>query len=215
MYVRTYVHPAPQFICTYVRYTLYKQTYICTYIHTYTCIVYNVDTYVHIHIVCFEWQACLVECSVSISCAYVCTYVVTSMCPGMCMCAEMLYCIVCVCVLRCCTALCVYVCIVRRLELLEAEEAEQVCLLVYAQNRTIARTAGEFLCTYYFTEVLIEAAKKMSVPKGTYGTDWEGVLYSMRRWCTVDLYVFMKLLLHQPVCVYVHTVHRQDQTNRE
>ena len=81
--------------------------------------------------------------------------------------------------LRCCTALCVYVCIVRRLELLEAEEAEQVCLLVYAQNRTIARTAGEFLCTYYFTEVLIEAAKKMSVPKGTYvRTAQAGKVYS-------------------------------------
>ena len=72
-----------------------------------------------------------------------------------------------------------YVCIVRRLELLEAEEAEQVCLLVYAQNRTIARTAGEFLCTYYFTEVLIEAAKKMSVPKGTYvRTAQAGKVYS-------------------------------------
>lgn len=65
----------------------------------------------------------------------------------------------------------VHVCVygyvyLHRLELLEAEEAEQVCLLVYAQNRTIARTAGEFLCTYYFTEELIEAAKKMNVPKG-------------------------------------------------
>lgn len=59
-----------------------------------------------------------------------------------------------------------------RLELLEAEEAEQVCLLVYAQNRTIARTSGEFLCTYYFTEVLIEAAKKMNVPKGAVQTGW-------------------------------------------
>jgi hypothetical protein len=53
-----------------------------------------------------------------------------------------------------------------QLELLETEEAEQVCLLVYAQNRTIARAAGEFLCMYYFTDELIEAAKKMTVPKG-------------------------------------------------
>lgn len=69
--------------------------------------------------------------------------------------------------------------VLRRLELLEAEEAEQVCLLVYAQNRTIARTAGEFLCTYYFTEVLIEAAKKMSVPKGTEQTDWDDALLTL------------------------------------
>ena len=55
---------------------------------------------------------------------------------------------------------------VLRLELLETEEAEQVCLLVYAQNHTIARAAGEFLCMYYFTDELIEAAKKMTVPKG-------------------------------------------------
>ena len=41
-----------------------------------------------------------------------------------------------------------------------------MCLLVYAQSRTIARTAGEFLCRYYFTDELIEAAKKMTVPKG-------------------------------------------------
>ena len=92
---------------------------------------------------------------------------------------------VCMYVLSCCTTMCVCVLHirtydVRRLELLEAEEAEQVCLLVYAQNRTIARTAGEFLCTYYFTEVLIEAAKKMSVPKGTEQSDWDDVLLTLQ-----------------------------------
>ena len=103
---------------------------------------------------------------------------------------------VCTYVLRCCTTMCVcvlHICTydVRRLELLEAEEAEQVCLLVYAQNRTIARTAGEFLCTYYFTEVLIEAAKKMSVPKGTEQSDWDDVhiTYSAvdEGWNNIDL----------------------------
>ena len=70
------------------------------------------------------------------------------------------------CVCTACIASSLWLWYVHRLELLEAEEAEQVCLLVYAQNRIIARTAGDFLCTYYFTEELIEAAKKMNVPKG-------------------------------------------------
>ena len=69
---------------------------------------------------------------------------------------------------------CTYIC---RLELLETEEAEQVCLLVYAQNRTIARAAGEFLCSYYFTDELIEAAKKMTVPKGVHTCMIRCILY--------------------------------------
>ena len=87
-----------------------------------------------------------------------------------------------------------YIC---RLELLETEEAEQVCLLVYAQNRTIARAAGEFLCSYYFTDELIEAAKKMTVPKGVHTCMIRCILYIHT--CTLNVHTIY--LNHVCTCV--------------
>ena len=53
-----------------------------------------------------------------------------------------------------------------RLELIENEEAEDISKLVFGSIRPLARAAGQFLCTFYFTEDLLSPSFKGTLPKG-------------------------------------------------
>lgn len=53
------------------------------------------------------------------------------------------------------------------LDLLDTEECQEVCELVFLEHRGISHAAGQFAVGYLFSDDFMSKAKKRKVPKGT------------------------------------------------
>lgn len=54
----------------------------------------------------------------------------------------------------------------QNLDLLDAEECQEVCELVFLEHRGISHAAGQFAVGYLFSEDFMSKAKQRKVPRG-------------------------------------------------
>lgn len=56
--------------------------------------------------------------------------------------------------------------ILLQLDLLDGEEANDICELVFMENRSISHAAGQFLCQHLLSDEFLEKAKTMQINPG-------------------------------------------------
>jgi len=56
--------------------------------------------------------------------------------------------------------------ILLQLDLLDGEEANDICELVFMENRAISHAAGQFLCQHLLSDEFLEKAKTMQINPG-------------------------------------------------